>query len=121
MAESTVISIKMFDGTDYRSWSLEVEILLEQKQVLGIVDGTEKAPNAKNAKDATEFKAWKKQHGIARLTISPRNVEVIAAAVWRSERCESALGSAEGGLQIEGGAECLGFARRNVSCEVEGL
>jgi len=66
MAESTAISIKKFDGTDYKSWSLEIEILWEQKQVLGIVDGTEEAPNAK---DGTEFKAWKKQHGIARSTI----------------------------------------------------
>jgi len=69
MAESTAILIKKFDGTDYMSWSLEVEILLEQKQVLGSVDGTEEAPDVKNAKDATEFEAWKKQHGIARSTI----------------------------------------------------
>jgi hypothetical protein len=41
MAESTAISIKKFDGPDYKSWSLEVEIRLEHKQVLGIVDGTE--------------------------------------------------------------------------------
>jgi len=66
MAESTAISIKKFDGTDSKSWSLEVEILLEKKQVLGIVDGTEEAPDAKNG---TEFKAWKKQHGIAWSTI----------------------------------------------------
>jgi len=66
MAESTAITIKKFDGTDYKSWSLEIEILLEQKQVLGIADGTEEAPDAK---DGTEFKAWKKQHGIARSTI----------------------------------------------------
>jgi len=66
MAESTAISIKKFDGTDYKSWSLEVEILLEQKQVLSIVDGTEEPPDAKGG---TEFKAWKKQHGIARSTI----------------------------------------------------
>jgi len=66
MAESTAISIKKFDGTDYKSWSLEVEILLKQKQVLSIVDGTEEAPDAK---DRTEFKAWKKRHGIARSTI----------------------------------------------------
>jgi hypothetical protein len=64
MAESTAISIKKFDGTDYKSWSLEVEILLEQKQVIGIVDGTEEAPE-----DATELKSGKKQHGIARSTI----------------------------------------------------
>jgi hypothetical protein len=64
MAESTAISITKFDGTDFKSWSLEVEILLEQKQVLGNVDGTEEAPE-----DATELKAWKKQHGIAWSTI----------------------------------------------------
>jgi len=66
MAESTAITIKKFDGTDYKSWSLEIEILLEQKQVLGVVDGTEEAPDAK---DRTEFEAWNKQHGIARSTI----------------------------------------------------
>jgi len=69
MAELTAITIKKFDGTDYKSWSLEIDILLEQQEVLGIVDGTEEAPDAKNAKDATEFKAWKKQHRIAWLTI----------------------------------------------------
>jgi hypothetical protein len=69
MAEWPSISIKKFDGTDYKSWSLEVEILLEQKQLHGIVDGTEEAPNSKNAKDVTEYKAWKTQHGIARSTI----------------------------------------------------
>jgi hypothetical protein len=26
MAESTAMSIKKFDGTDYMSWSLEIEI-----------------------------------------------------------------------------------------------
>ena len=66
MAQSTLISIKKFDGTDYKSWSLEIEILLERKQVVGIVDSTEKAPDGK---DGTEFNAWKKQHGIARSTI----------------------------------------------------
>jgi len=66
IAESAAITIKKFDGTDYKSWSLEIEILLKQKQVFGIVDGTEEAPDAK---DGTEFKAWKKQHRIARSTI----------------------------------------------------
>jgi hypothetical protein len=93
MAESTAITIKKFDGTDYKSWSLEIEILLEQKQVLGIVDGTEEAP-------------WNRT-----VDYSPRDGEVIAAAVWRSERCKGTVGSAEGGLQVEGEAECLGFAR----------
>jgi hypothetical protein len=44
---------------------LAVEILLEQKQVLGIVDSKEEALDMKNAKDVTEFKAWQKQQGIA--------------------------------------------------------
>ena len=46
MTESTAISIKKFHGTDYKSWSLEIDILLEQQEVLGIVDGTEEAPDA---------------------------------------------------------------------------
>jgi hypothetical protein len=50
MAESTAISIMQFDSMDYRSWSMEAAIRLEQKQVLGIVDGTEEAQ-----KDATEL------------------------------------------------------------------
>jgi len=41
-------------------------ILLVLKQVFGIVDGTEEAPDAK---DGTEFTAWKMQHGNAQLTI----------------------------------------------------
>jgi hypothetical protein len=61
MAKSTPISINKFDGTDDKSWSLAVEILLEQKQVLGIVDSKEEALDMKNAKDTTEFKAWQKQ------------------------------------------------------------
>jgi len=66
MAELTAISIKKFDSTDYKSWCLEIDILLEQKQVLSIVNGTEQAPDTT---DTTEFKAWKKQHGIARSTV----------------------------------------------------
>ena len=64
MAKLTAILINKLDGTEYKSWSLEVEILLEQKQVIGIVDGKEEAPE-----DATEFKSRKNQHGIAWLTI----------------------------------------------------
>jgi len=65
MAESTAITIKKFDCTDYKSWCTEIEILLEQKQVLGIVDGTEEAPEKKSK----EYKEWKKQHGVACSTI----------------------------------------------------
>jgi len=66
VAELTAISIMKFDVTDYKSWGSEVDILLEQKQILGTVDSTEEALDAKNAKDVTEYKAWKKQHGIVR-------------------------------------------------------
>jgi len=66
MAESTAILFKKFDGTEHKSWSLEIDILFEQKQVLGIIDGTEEAPEAT---DASEFKAWKKWRGIVLSTI----------------------------------------------------
>ena len=52
---------------------------------------------------------------------SPRDGEVFVAAVWRSERRKGAVESAEGGLQVKGEAECLGFARRDVSAEAEEL
>jgi hypothetical protein len=52
MSKLTAISIKKFDGMYSKSWSVEFEIILEQKQVLGIVDGTEEAPE-----DATELKS----------------------------------------------------------------
>jgi hypothetical protein len=45
---------------------LDIKILLQQKQVLSIVHGTEEALDVK---DGTEFKAWKRQHGIAPSTI----------------------------------------------------
>jgi hypothetical protein len=58
--------LKKFEGTDYNSCSLAIEILLEKKQVLGIVDSTDEAANAKYR---TEFKAEMKQYGIAWSTI----------------------------------------------------
>jgi hypothetical protein len=66
MAESTAISIKTFDGTDYKSRSLEIDILMEQKQVLGSVNGSDEAPDVM---DATEFETWEKQHDIVQSTI----------------------------------------------------
>jgi hypothetical protein len=64
MAESIAISIKKFAGKDYKRWSLEVEIVLEQKQVLGSGNGTEEVPD-----DAKELELSKMQHGIAQSTI----------------------------------------------------
>jgi hypothetical protein len=42
---------------------------------------------------------------------SPCDGEVIAVAVWRSERWQGAVGSADGGVEVEGEAQCVGFAR----------
>jgi Holliday junction resolvase-like predicted endonuclease len=66
MSESTAISIKTFDGTDYKSRSLEIDILMEQKQVLGSVNVSEEAPDVM---DVTEFETWEKQHDIVQSTI----------------------------------------------------
>jgi len=48
---------------------LEIKILLTQKQVVGIVEGTKEVLDEKNLMDAIEFKAWKKQHRITWVTI----------------------------------------------------
>jgi hypothetical protein len=42
---------------------------------------------------------------------SPYHGLVIAAGVWHSGRCIDTVVSADGGLHIEGEAECVGFAR----------
>jgi len=41
---------------DYKSCSLEMEILLEQRHRHGIVDGTDNAPDEKNMMNMTESK-----------------------------------------------------------------
>jgi hypothetical protein len=69
MAQSTVIMIQEFDRKDYKHWSLEVEILLQQEQVLSIFGGTEQVPDLMNAKCATVFKTWTEQHRIVQPTI----------------------------------------------------
>jgi len=52
---------------------------------------------------------------------SPRTGEVIGVAVWRSERCQGAVGCSDGVLQVKGQAQCVGFARRDVCVDVEQL
>jgi len=66
MAKSTVISIEKLDCMDYKSWSFEIEILLEQKHILRIISGTEGAPDTN---DGTVLKVKTKQPGIAQLMI----------------------------------------------------
>ena len=75
---STAISIAMFNGSNYQQWSGEMALLLEQKQVYGIVTGEDEQPEDPAEQDATAaeilayravVKDWVKQHGTARLTI----------------------------------------------------
>jgi len=70
---STTITITKFNGTYYAQWATEMALLLEQKQVYGIIKGYDDKPEepAANA-TATEkaaFKDWMNRHGVARLTI----------------------------------------------------
>jgi len=74
---STAISIAKFNGSNYKQWSGEMALLLEQKQVYGIVTGEDERPEDP-AEDATAagklahraaVKDWVKQHGTARSTI----------------------------------------------------
>ena len=52
MMTSTAISIAKFNGSNYEQWSGEMALLLEQKQVYGIVMGEDERPEDP-AEDAT--------------------------------------------------------------------
>jgi len=70
---STTITITKFNGTNYAQWATEMALLLEQKQVYGIITGYDDKPEepAANA-TATEkaaFKDWMNRHSVARSTI----------------------------------------------------
>jgi len=82
---STAISIAKFNGSNYKQWSGEMALLLEQKQVNSIVTGEEERPKDAAEQDATAaetlahraaVKDWVKQLGTARsrilLSMEPR-------------------------------------------------
>jgi len=70
---STTITITKFNRTHYAQWATEMALLLEQKQVYGIIRGyndkpEEPAANATAAEEAA-FKDWMNRHHVARSTI----------------------------------------------------
>ena len=97
---------------------MEIEILLEQKQVLSIVDGTEEAPDAK---DGTEFKAWKKQHGIAQSTILLAMERSLQQQYGVQKDAKVLWDQLEEDYKSKVKLNVWAFARRNISCEVERL
>jgi len=70
---STTITITKFNGKKYAQWATEMALLLEQKQVYGIIkgyDGTPEEPAANmTATEKAAFKDWITRHGVARSTI----------------------------------------------------
>jgi hypothetical protein len=75
---STTISIAKFNRSDYKQWSVEMALLLEQERVYGIVTGKDERPEGPAEQDATAaeklehraaVKDWVKQHGTVRSTI----------------------------------------------------
>jgi len=75
---STAISIAKFNGSNYKQWSGEMALLLEQKQVYGRVTGEDQRPEDPAEQDATAAQKlahraavndWVKQHGTAGLMI----------------------------------------------------
>jgi len=70
---STTITITKVNGTNYAQWATEMALLLEQKQVYGIIKGYDDKPEEPVANaTATEkaaFKDWMNSHGVARSTI----------------------------------------------------
>jgi len=70
---STTITIAKFNGTNYAQWATDIALLLEQKQVYGIIKGYDEKPEepAANATapEMAAFKEWMNRHGVARWTI----------------------------------------------------
>jgi hypothetical protein len=69
---STTITITKFNGTNNAQWANEMALLLEQKQMYGIIRGYDEKPEEPAAKvTATEqatFKDRMNRHGVARST-----------------------------------------------------
>jgi hypothetical protein len=70
---STTITITKFNGTNYAQWATEMALLLEQKQVYGIMKGYDDKPEEPAATATATEKAaltdWMNRHGVTRLTI----------------------------------------------------
>jgi hypothetical protein len=70
---STTITITKFNGSNYAQWRTEMALLLEQKQVYGIIKGYDHKPEepAANATaiEKAAFKDLMNRHGVARSTI----------------------------------------------------
>ena len=70
---STTITIAKFNGSNYKQWSEEMVLLLEQKVVWGIIEGYDRKPptpvTAATVTEIKEYKEWMNRHGIARSTI----------------------------------------------------
>ena len=70
---SSTITIAKFNGSNYKQWSGEMALLLEQKVVWGVIEGYDTKPPTP-ATDAAvteikEYKEWMNRHGIAWPTI----------------------------------------------------
>jgi len=70
---STTITITKFNATNYAQWATEMALLLEQKEVYGIIKGYDDKPeelaaNATSTEKAA-IKDWMNRHGVARFTI----------------------------------------------------
>jgi hypothetical protein len=70
---STTITITKFNGMNYAQWATDMALLLEQKQVYGIINGyddkrEEPAANITGTEKAA-YKDWMNRHGVARSTI----------------------------------------------------
>ena len=70
---SMTITITKFNGTNYAQWATEMALLLEQKQLYGIIKGYDDQPEepaaSATATEKAAFKDWMNRHGVARSTI----------------------------------------------------
>jgi len=59
-------AIKKLDGTNYKEWAFDVELVLKQKMCWYITTGIEKEPDMKTS---TEWLSWSQRKEIATSTI----------------------------------------------------
>src|SRR5690349_8546248 len=80
---STGVSIERLDGTNYHVWKFKMQLILEDKDLFGVIDGTDVKPEKNDA-----LNEWMKRDKKARVTICLALSDSILATV---RNCDTAV------------------------------
>src|ERR1700716_3904432 len=84
MSGVTGVSIEKLDGINYHVWKFKMQLILEDKDLFGVIDGSEVKPEKGDASAE-----WVKRDKKARVTICLAMSDSILATV---RSCDTALG-----------------------------